>query len=290
MLLQVPALVKCDLGQSPKELGMAMERIMNTAFVRSLLAAALFAAAIVTPASAELTPVDTTRYVSFVTRPEGVSHADFMAALTAQAVKAKTLSHPLRGLVISDVTQPANAGASQLDVDALVEVWTADEADHAALLATADGKRWHAGLDALYGKNSTYVSREYRFIVPKTRGGMRNVGLLVRKDGWSHADFMDHWLGIHGVMATKVDGLTGFVLNAIQRTEPSKGESVLQEIDGIAEVWDSLETWGSLSASPNARPKSDYFKAWVKDGNTFIQRDKSRNAAVMGTVVIPVND
>jgi hypothetical protein len=242
------------------------------------------------PASAEVTPVATTRYVSFVARPAGVSHAAFIAALTIQAEKAKVLSHPLRGLVISDVAPAANTGAPQLDVDALVEVWTADEADHTALLATSDGKKWNTGMDALYGKDTTYVSHEYRFIRPKTRGGTRNVGLLVRKDGWNHTDFMDHWLGIHGIMATKVDGLTGFVVNAIQRTETSKGEPVMQENDGIAEVWDSLETWGSSPGGAGARPKSDYFKAWVKDGNTFIQRDKSRSVTVMGNEIIPVID
>jgi hypothetical protein len=264
---------------------------MKATFVRSLLAAALFAVAAVTPASAELGTVpSTTRYISFVTRPAGMNHAEFITALTSQAAKAKTLSHPLRGLVISDVVQPATPGPTQLNIDALVEVWTTDEADHAALLATTDGKKWHAGMDALVAKNSTYVVREHIFIIPKPRGGTRNVGLLVRKDGWNHADFMDHWLGIHGVMATKVDGLTGFAANEIIKIEPPKGEPVIQEADGIAEVWDSLETWGSSSGAPSARPKNDYFKAWIKDGNVFLHRDNSRNATVTGTVIIPVTN
>jgi hypothetical protein len=98
-----------------------------------------------------------------------MSHADFMTALTSQAVKAKTLSHPLRGLVISDVIQPAASGASQLDTDALVEIWTTDEADYAALLATADGRKWQAGMDALYGKNTTYAMREPLHSTKSTR-------------------------------------------------------------------------------------------------------------------------
>jgi hypothetical protein len=268
-----------------------METVMKMALVRSFLAAAIFAAVIVAPASAELGGVvATTRYISFVTRPAGMSHADFMTALTSQAVKAKTLSHPVRGLVISDVIQPAIPGGSQLDTDALVEVWAADEADHAALLATADGKKWQAGMDALYGKNTTYVTREHRFILPNPRGGIRNVGLLVRKDGWSQAEFMDHWLGIHGVMATKVDGLTGFVANDIRKIEPTKGAPVLQQADGVAEVWDSLEKWDSAPGAPSARPKNDYFTAWIKDGNVFIQRDKTRSLTVKGTVIVPVAD
>jgi hypothetical protein len=268
-----------------------METMMKMALVRSFIAAAITAAVIVAPANAELGgAVGTTRYISFVTRPAGMSHADFIAALTAQAVKARTLGHPVRGLVISDVMQPANSGASQLDTDALVEVWTTDEADHAALLATADGKKWQAGMDALYGKNTTYVSREHRFVLPNPRGGIRNVGLLVRKDGWSHADFMDHWLGIHGVMATKVDGLTGFVANDIQKTEPSKGAPVMQQNDGVAEVWDSLEKWDSAPGAPSARPKNDYFTAWIKDGNVFIQRDKTRSLTVKGSVIVPVTE
>jgi hypothetical protein len=196
----------------------------------------------------------------------------------------------VRGLVISDVIQPATLSSTQLDTDAMVEVWAADEADHAALLATTDGKKWYAGMEALFAKNTTYVLHEHTFIVPKPRSGARNVGLLVRKDGWSHDEFMDHWLGIHGVMATKVEGLTGFVANDIQKTEPPKGAPVMQQNDGIAEVWDSLEKWDSAPGAPSNRPKNEYFKAWIKDGNVFIQRDKTRSLTVTGTVVIPVNE
>jgi hypothetical protein len=99
---------------------------------------------------------------------------------------------------------------------------------------------------------------------------------------------MDHWRGIHGVMATKVDGLTGFVANDIRRIEPTKGEPVIQQADGIAEVWDSLETWDAAAGSPSVRPKNDYFTAWIKDGNVFLQRDKVRSVTVKGTVIIPV--
>jgi hypothetical protein len=260
---------------------------MKAILARFVLAAALLSSAIVTSASADLGPLGMTRYVSFVTRPVGMSHADFMAALTAQAMKAKTLNHPLGGLVISDVIPPANPRGPQLDTDAMVEVWTADEADHAALLATADGRRWQTGMEALYGKNTTYVSREHLFTIPDRRNGTtRSVGLLVRKNGWNHVDFMAHWLGIHGVMATKVPGLIGFILTDFQKTESPKGDLVIPETDGMSELW-----WQSPpGAADGTSVPSDYASGWYKDGDTFIQRDASRNLSVRGIVIIPVSE
>ena len=196
-------------------------------------------------------------------------------------MKAKTLNHPLGGLVISEVIPPANPRGPQLDTDAMVELWTADEADHAALLATADGKKWQAGMDALYGKNTTYVSREHLFTIPNRRDGtLRSVGLLVRKNGWNHKDFMDHWLGIHGVMATKVPSLIGFILTDFQKTEPPKGDPVIAETDGMSELW-----WPDGKSVP-----SDYATGWYKDGDTFLQRDTSRNLSVRSSVIIPVSE
>jgi uncharacterized protein (TIGR02118 family) len=96
------------------------------------------------------------------------------------------------------------------------------------------------------------------------------VGLLTRKDGTSHEDFVRHWFDIHGPLAHAVPGIRRYVQSHIvgTRTRPDIQETGVQ-IDGIAELWyDDLESFQRAAATPE-------MKALTDDGALFIGQIKT---------------
>ncbi|HEX9557654.1 MAG TPA: EthD family reductase, partial [Reyranella sp.] len=45
---------------------------------------------------------------------------------------------------------------------------------------------------------------------------IKTIGLLTRKDGFTHAQFMRHWVEVHGPLALGVPGLRRYVQNHIR--------------------------------------------------------------------------
>src|SRR5258707_15828717 len=99
---------------------------------------------------------------------------------------------------------------------------------------------------------------------------IKTVGLLTRKSGWTHEQFMKHWVGTHAPLAHKVPGLRRYVQNHIQgeRTRADI-EATAVEIDGIAELW--FDDQAALETAPRTRER----KALHADGALFIGRIKS---------------
>ncbi len=96
------------------------------------------------------------------------------------------------------------------------------------------------------------------------------LGLLTRKDGITHEDFVRHWFDIHGPLAHAVPGIRRYVQSHITgtRTRPDIPETDV-EVDGIAELWyDDLETMQRAGASAE-------MKALTDDGALFIGRIKT---------------
>lgn len=99
---------------------------------------------------------------------------------------------------------------------------------------------------------------------------IKTVGLLGRKPGWTHAEFMKHWGDIHAPLARKVPGLRRYVQNHMidARRRPDIEEIAL-EIDGIAELW--FDDQAALEAAA----RTPEMKALHADGALFIGRIKS---------------
>jgi uncharacterized protein (TIGR02118 family) len=96
------------------------------------------------------------------------------------------------------------------------------------------------------------------------------LGLLTRRDGISHEDFVRHWFDTHGPLAHAVPGIRRYVQSHITgtRTRPDIPETDV-EVDGIAELWyDDLESMQRAGASPE-------MKALTDDGALFIGRIKT---------------
>ena len=99
---------------------------------------------------------------------------------------------------------------------------------------------------------------------------IKTVGLLTRKSGWTHEQFMKHWIGTHAPLAHKVPGLRRYVQNHIsgERTRADI-EATNVEIDGIAELWfDDQAALETAARTPE-------MKALHADGALFIGRIKS---------------
>jgi len=99
---------------------------------------------------------------------------------------------------------------------------------------------------------------------------IKSIGLLTRKDGLTHEDFVKHWLEVHAPLAHAVPGVRRYVQSHIvaERTRPDIPTTDV-EIDGIAELWyDDREGMARAHASPQA-------KALFDDGALFIGRIKT---------------
>lgn len=99
---------------------------------------------------------------------------------------------------------------------------------------------------------------------------IKTVGLLTRKNGWTRAQFVKHWVETHAPLAHKVPGLRRYVQNHI-RGERTRAdiEATAVEIDGIAELWfDDQAAFETASRTPE-------MKALHADGALFIGRIKS---------------
>jgi hypothetical protein len=238
-----------------------------------------------TPALALGFPPPLRRYVTLMTRAEGMSHDAFIAALLAQGAREKKSSGGLSGLVISEVLPRFNGRPAQLDTDAVVEIWARDGKGYRSWFSMAQGRNSAGAASALASRLTTYVTREHRFIPPNIRDKtLRGMGLVVRKNGLSPAEFKEKWLGIHGPMARMVPGLKGFVLSEISETLVGKGEPVMSECDGIAESW-----WETPAGGPaGSSVPSDQAKAFQTSGDRFLQRDKARNLSLRSYEFIPV--
>jgi uncharacterized protein (TIGR02118 family) len=96
------------------------------------------------------------------------------------------------------------------------------------------------------------------------------VGLLTRKAGTTHAQFVRHWFDIHGPLAHAVPGVRRYVQSHITgtRTRPDIPETDV-EVDGIAELWyDDMESFQRAAATPE-------MKALTDDGALFIGQIKT---------------
>ena len=99
----------------------------------------------------------------------------------------------------------------------------------------------------------------------------KHVALLVRKDGMSHEEFIDHWQTVHTPIAKEIEGVVRY-----QQVLPADAEAA--EFDGIAELffedleelYDALGSEGSRDYDP-ARGKA---KEAREDVDNFLAIDE----------------
>ncbi len=99
---------------------------------------------------------------------------------------------------------------------------------------------------------------------------IKTIGLLARKPGWTHAQFMKHWVETHAPLARAVPGLRRYVQSHIadERTRADIPALAL-DIDGIAELW--FDDRAALEAAA----RTPEMQALHADGALFIGRIRS---------------
>ena len=109
---------------------------------------------------------------------------------------------------------------------------------------------------------------------------IKSIGLLTRKAGLTHEQFMKHWVEIHAPLALKVPGIRRYVQSHIleERHRPDVPD-IGVSVDGVAELWyDDPDAFARAVATPE-------MKALHADGALFIGRTQS--FMVHEHVVIP---
>jgi hypothetical protein len=211
---------------------------------RTLLGAAL----LMTLASAAPAGQRTTsKRIALLTRPKGTPHAIFTRDWL---VRARAAVHPaITRLVFSDVFAP-----SSTDVDCLVSYWF--EGDQLPSLPPSPP------VDA-----TELPVSEHAFVpVIGPAPTVKRTLLIARKPGMSHAQFVSHWLDIHGPLSRGVPGLAGCVFNVI-----GEGDSARTGIDGVSESW-----WTGPGTEDGAKVASAEADRWAGDGDNFIDSSRTR--------------
>ena len=99
---------------------------------------------------------------------------------------------------------------------------------------------------------------------------IKSIGLLTRKDGFTHEQFVRHWVDVHGPLAHAVPGLRRYVQNHI-RDERSRADipDHVIALDGIAELW--FDDRAALEAAA----RTPEMQALHADGALFIGHIRS---------------
>lgn len=81
--------------------------------------------------------------------------------------------------------------------------------------------------------------------------GIFRSAIISRKAGTSEAEFKEHWIKIHGGLASKLPGLGSYRQNHIKRRLYEKLDASVQAVDGISQLaFDSIRHMEVSDASP----------------------------------------
>ncbi len=94
----------------------------------------------------------------------------------------------------------------------------------------------------------------------------KRLGILRRKDGITHQEFVDHWLQKHAALCVKLPGLRRYSINFVDRARFPNFD-----YDGFSELWfDSEEALVASLASPEGRTLLADLPNFAKDVSPII--------------------
>jgi uncharacterized protein (TIGR02118 family) len=199
------------------------------------------------------------KHVALLVRKEGMSHDEFVDHWQNDHTP---IAREIEGVVRYQTVLPVEPDAAEFD--GLAELYFEDLDElHAALGSEgsrdydpAKGKAREARQDV---DNFLDVERRPRIIgeeiVEKdetdgdTTGLYKHSAFLVRKEGMSHEDFLDHWANEHVPLAREIPGVVRYA-----RVVPTDPENA--EFDGVAELY--FESLDALRAGLGHESSRDY--------------------------------
>ena len=209
-------------------------------------------------------PQQVIKTMSLLARKPDQSHQEFMTYwLAIHALLGRALPN-LRGLICTEITGATNqrtdiATAGDVQIDGIAQIWSVPNAK-----PTIDERRWYGDRAHFAGQIRDFQVQETEFVRPP-RGGKGLVSVITRKPKDSHENFVKHWLGVHGPMASQVPEVAGLVLDeVIASADPPDVARLpgLEDVDGIAESWHKDTSYAAVT-SPEA-------KRWYADGADLI--------------------
>jgi uncharacterized protein (TIGR02118 family) len=199
------------------------------------------------------------KHVALLVRQEGMSHDEFVDYWQNNHTP---IAREIEGVVRYQTVLPVEPDAAEFD--GLAELYFEDLEDlHAALGSEgsrdydpAKGKAREARQDV---DNFLDVERRPRIIgeevVEKdetdgdTTGLYKHSAFLVRKEGMTHEEFLDHWANEHVPLAKEIPGVVRYA-----RVVPTDPENA--EFDGVAELY--FESLDALRAGLGHESSRDY--------------------------------
>lgn len=97
----------------------------------------------------------------------------------------------------------------------------------------------------------------------------KTTGLQIRRAGFTHQQYVDHWLGVHAPLSQGVAGLRGYVTNEVVLAGGAVGIGVSHpafgaDLDGIAQLHvDTQDGVARMAATPEG-------ERWFTDGPNFV--------------------
>jgi uncharacterized protein (TIGR02118 family) len=199
------------------------------------------------------------KHIALLVRKDGMSHEEFIEHWqNVHTPIAREIEGVVRYVTVLP-TDPENA-----EFDGVAELYFENLDDlHAAL-----GSEGSRDYDPTKGKakearedvdNFLAIDERPRFIgeeiVQKdetdgdTDGLYKHSAFLVRKDGMSHEEFIEHWQNVHTPIAREIEGVVRYV--TVLPTDPENAE-----FDGVAELY--FENLDDLHAALGSEGSRDY--------------------------------
>lgn len=95
---------------------------------------------------------------------------------------------------------------------------------------------------------------------------VKRLGVLRRKDGLTHEQFVDHWYNKHAPLCLKLPGLRRYSINLVER-----GRHAHFDYDGFSELWfDSEEALNAALQSPEGRTLLADLPNFAKDVSPIV--------------------
>ena len=211
-----------------------------------------------------------TKSLTFLVRKPGATHDEFMRYWLGVHAPMALGIPGMRGMVCSEVLGATRGradipGGETIAIDGVAESWKLASNSPSNPNAPPEARAWYEDGPLFVGQIPGYRVRE-NTIMPVRRGGKGLLSVLRRKPNATHAQFVDHWVNVHGSLAKTVPEVEGLILNEVVR--PATRDDIppfsypFGDVDGIAQSWHKDRSYPGVS--------SDQGKAWYADGAASI--------------------
>lgn len=221
------------------------------------------------------------KLLTLLARKSDLSHADFVRGW-ADEIRPLVTASELCGRYVQYRLHPDRvwpAGTPQLDLklDGIEEIWLQGSGEQAGeLSARIRTPAYLERLRNLVGGMTTFVFDEQRItdLLPDDASGdgmLKRLVPLVRKQGWSHEQFIQHWVNVHALLLKQVRPAPRRYCQLYVNAEvsPPPGVALLDvHIDGFSESWFIDE------AEMNAGGSTPEGEALAADNHIYLERSK----------------